>query len=187
MNGCARILSLPMLWSLAAGIAAAQSPATPDPAPAQTAPAAAQAAPATTVTKPAKNGAQAQAQAEAGEPRANVDPAAAAAAPGAGAGRPPAHPAAKTPNAPNAVDRLELGAATVTGDREQPKVMYIVPWKRSDIGDMGGKPMNSLLDEVLAPVDREVFRRQVDYYGAIKADATQNGASAVSPANQGEK
>jgi hypothetical protein len=180
MNRCARILSLPLLWSLAAGIAAAQSPAAPDPAPAsaQIAPAAPapQPAPATTVTKPAKNGAQA----EAGEPRANVDPA-------TGAARPPARPAPKAPNAPNAVDRLELGAATVTGDREQPKVMYIVPWKRSDMGDMGGKPMNSLLDEVLAPVDREVFRRQVDYYGAIKADATQNGASAVSPANQGEK
>ena len=74
----------------------------------------------------------------------------------------------------------------MTGDREQPKVMYIVPWKRSDIGDMGGKPMNSLLDEVLAPVDREVFRRQVDYYGVIQADASQNGASKA-PANQGEK
>jgi hypothetical protein len=84
------------------------------------------------------------------------------------------------------VDRLDLGTATVTGDREQPKVMYIVPWKKSDIGDMGGKPMNSLLDEVLAPVDREVFRRQVDYYGVIKADASQNGASRA-PVNQGEK
>jgi hypothetical protein len=176
MNGCAKILSLSMLWSLAAGIAAAQSPAAADPAPAQTPPAqtpaaAPRPAPATTVTKPAQNAAQAQAQVEAGEPRANVDP----------------HPAPKAPNAPNAVDRLELGAATVTGDREQPKVMYIVPWKRSDMGDMGGKPMNSLLDEVLAPVDREVFRRQVDYYGAIKADASQNGASALPPANQGEK
>jgi hypothetical protein len=35
-------------------------------------------------------------------------------------------------------------------------------------------------------VDREVFRRQVDYYGVIKADAAQNGASKA-PANQGEK
>jgi hypothetical protein len=95
-------------------------------------------------------------------------------------------PAKGAPKPPNGVDRLDLGTATVTGDREQPKVMYIVPWKKSDIGDMGGKPMNSLLDEVLAPVDREVFRRQVDYYGVIKADASQNGASKP-PANQGEK
>ncbi len=74
-------------------------------------------------------------------------------------------------------DRIDLGTATVTGDREQPKVMYIVPWKKSDIGDLSGKPMNSLLDEVLAPVDRDEFKREVVYYQAVKADASQNGAS----------
>jgi hypothetical protein len=77
-----------------------------------------------------------------------------------------------------AVDRLELQTATVTGDREQPKVMYIVPWKRSDIGDLSGKPMNSLLDEALAPVDRDEFKREVMYYQAVRADASQNGAAA---------
>jgi hypothetical protein len=73
------------------------------------------------------------------------------------------------------MDRLELGTATVTGDREQPKVMYIVPWKKSDIGDLAGKPMNSLVDEILAPVDRDVFKREVVYYKAVEADASQNG------------
>ncbi len=75
-------------------------------------------------------------------------------------------------------DRLDLGTATVTGDREQPKVMYIVPWKRSDIGDLAGKPMNSLVDEILSPVDRDVFKREVVYYRAVQADASQNGAAA---------
>jgi hypothetical protein len=78
-----------------------------------------------------------------------------------------------------------LNTATVTGDREQPKVMYIVPWKRSDIGDLSGKPMNSLLDEALAPIDRDEFKREVAYYDALKADAPHNGAS--NPAPQGEK
>jgi hypothetical protein len=78
-----------------------------------------------------------------------------------------------------AVDKLELQTATVTGDREQPKVMYIVPWKRSDIGDLSGKPMNSLLDEALAPVDRDEFKREVMYYQAVRKDASQNGAGAV--------
>jgi hypothetical protein len=90
------------------------------------------------------------------------------------------------PGKPPADDRLELGTATVTGDQEQPKVMYIVPWKKSDIGDLSGKPMNSLLDEALAPVDREEFKRQVVYYEAVRADASQNGASKA-PAQQGEK
>jgi hypothetical protein len=46
--------------------------------------------------------------------------------------------------------------------------------------------MNSLLDEALAPVDRDEFKRQVVYYQAVKADASQNGA-AKQPAPQGEK
>jgi hypothetical protein len=53
--------------------------------------------------------------------------------------------------------------------------MYIVPWKKSEIGDLAGRPMNSLLDEVLAPVDRDVFRREVTYYDAVKAEASQPG------------
>jgi len=149
------------------------------------------------------------AQSEAGEPRANTSEAApeAAAQPAQAPARPAQAPAprpasARSPggsasgsHAPTATaaggksaatDRLELGTATVTGDREQPKVMYIVPWKKSDIGDLSGKPMNSLLDEALAPVDRDEFKRQVMYYQVVKADASQNGA-AKPPAAQGEK
>ena len=71
----------------------------------------------------------------------------------------------------NAADRVDLDTTTVTGNRELPKVMYVVPWKRSDIGDLIGRPANSLLDEVLAPVDRNVFRREIQYYQALKPDA----------------
>jgi hypothetical protein len=68
-------------------------------------------------------------------------------------------------------DRLELGATDITGNRELPKVLYIVPWKRSDLGDLTGKPVNSLLDEVLEPIDRDVFRRENRYYNGLKPDA----------------
>jgi hypothetical protein len=126
------------------------------------------------------------AQAEAGEPRANTSQPAPAPAPGKPGAK--AAPAAATAGqkTPGASDRLELGTATVTGDREQPKVMYIVPWKRSDIGDLAGKPMNSLVDEILAPVDRDVFKREVVYYKAVQADTSQNGAPRHS-SDQGEK
>ena len=102
-----------------------------------------------------------------------------------------ARPDARAPKAagqkpPGGVDRLELNTATVTGDREQPKVMYIVPWKSSDIGDLSGKPMNSLLDEALAPVDRDEFKREVVYFDVVKADRSQNGTSGGTP-KQGEK
>ncbi len=123
---------------------------------------------------------RATAQTEAGEPRAKTS----AEAPKADS-RPERGQPAASKDGKTAIDRLELGTATVTGDREQPKVMYIVPWKKSDIGDLSGKPMNSLLDEALAPVDRDEFKRQVVYYHAVKADASQNGAKP--PAQQGEK
>jgi hypothetical protein len=60
-------------------------------------------------------------------------------------------------------------------------VLYIVPWKRSDLGDMVGRPVNSLLDEVLQPLDRDVFNRQNRYYDALKPE----NAGAKSDAAQG--
>ncbi len=62
------------------------------------------------------------------------------------------------------MDEMDLGRTEITGNQELPKVLYIVPWKKSDPGDLMGKPVNTLLDEVLAPLDREEFIRQVDYY-----------------------
>jgi hypothetical protein len=67
-------------------------------------------------------------------------------------------------------DRVELGTTDITGNRELPKVLYIVPWKRSDLGDLVGKPPNSLLDEVLQPIDRDVFLRENRYYDALQPD-----------------
>ena len=62
------------------------------------------------------------------------------------------------------MDRLELGRTEITGNQELPKVLYIVPWQKSDPGELMGRPVNTLLDEVLAPLDREEFVRQVGYY-----------------------
>ena len=76
---------------------------------------------------------------------------------------------------PRQVDRLDLDSSSITGNQELPKVMYIVPWKEADIGDLRGKPTNSLIDEVLAPLDRDVFRRQVRYFGQLN---TQDSGAA---------
>jgi hypothetical protein len=161
-------------------LAAAQPPA-PPPAPSEPAASApAASAPATADPKPAARPPKATAQSEAGEPQADTSGGHPAAT-----GHAAAEPKAGAKSAPK-IDRLELGTATVTGDREQPKVMYIVPWKRSDIGDLTARPMNSLVDEILAPVDRDVFKREVVYYHAVQSDTSQNGAP-PRPAPQGEK
>mgnify|MGYP001224393653 CR=1 FL=1 len=118
------------------------------------------------------------ADAAAMQPAVNTSPAPAsqAAAPGkpAGAtsrGASPDAPAGAQAPRPRAQDRLELDTTQITGNRELPRVLYVVPWKRSDLGDLTGRPANSLLDEVLAPVDRDVFKRQNRYYDALKPDA----------------
>jgi hypothetical protein len=213
MNTAFKPLSWILFWSATAGIAvgslaaAQEPPATPSSGASQSAPAT-QAPGAKAVSAP-----KSTAQIDAGEPRANTSQPApggasgtssaasgsgtpAAGAPAAGtpaAGKPAAgtQPLARAPKAPGqkppgGVDRLQLNTATVTGEREQPKVMYIVPWKSSDIGDLSGKPMNSLLDEALAPVDRDEFKREVVYFEVVKADRSQNGTSGPA-AKQGEK
>jgi hypothetical protein len=81
----------------------------------------------------------------------------------------------------NAKDRIELDTTQITGNRELPKVLYIVPWKHSDLSDLTGRPANSLLDEVLAPVDRDVFKRENRYYGALKPDEARPPAAAAAP------
>lgn len=68
-------------------------------------------------------------------------------------------------------DRLELDATSIRGNQELPKVLYIVPWKDPELGDLVGKPVNSLVDEVLAPVDREVFRRQIRYFDQLYGES----------------
>jgi hypothetical protein len=135
--------------------------ATPSPAPA---PSAAPASPAPGTRAPA------------------TPPAAATAAPGAkGQGKNAARGAASA-------DRVELGTTDITGNRELPKVLYIVPWKRSDLGDLVGKPPNSLLDEVLQPIDRDVFLRENRYYDALQpgrahapGDSVQGSSDKPSP------
>jgi hypothetical protein len=82
----------------------------------------------------------------------------------------------------NAVDRLDLGSTEISGNRELPKVLYVVPWRRPELGDAIGRPPNSLVDEALAPVDRDVFQRQNRYYDALQAGAA-SGKSQPGTAN----
>ena len=69
-----------------------------------------------------------------------------------------------------AADRLELDNTEIQGAQELPKVLYVVPWKKTMMDD---KPveLNSIADEVMTPVDRDVLRRKIKYYegtGTIK-------------------
>jgi hypothetical protein len=83
------------------------------------------------------------------------------------------------------MDRVELENTQITGNRELPRVMYVVPWKKPDLGEFAGRPPKSLLDELLAPVDRDVFKRQNRYFAALQPDAA--AGAAVPPVTNAEE
>ena len=63
-----------------------------------------------------------------------------------------------------AEDRIDLKGISIIGNKELPKMLYIVPWKNSELPEMNVPPIESLIDEALAPVDRDSFKRKIRYY-----------------------
>ena len=66
-----------------------------------------------------------------------------------------------------AQDRADIDRTQIIGNRELPKVLYIVPWKKPLPASLSGRPVASVLDEALAPIDREVFRREAQFDAQI--------------------
>jgi hypothetical protein len=76
-----------------------------------------------------------------------------------------------TPTLALAQDRADLDRTQIIGNRELPKVLYIVPWKKPLPGDLSGRPTTSVVDEALAAIDRDVFRRQIRYDAQLATPA----------------
>jgi len=179
----AMLSALMALCALTLEAARAQEPAPPKPPDSQ------QAAPARPLPRPeqlepavdtSRNAPAAATPAAAGVAPADASAAGdAAKSPAAGTAGARKEPSGSKASARKGPDRLELDPTDITGNRELPKVLYIVPWKRSDLGDLLGKPVNSLVDEVLQPLDRDVFQRENRYYDAVKPERARPGAGAV--------
>ena len=56
----------------------------------------------------------------------------------------------------------ELSGMSIVGNDEAPKSLYIVPWKSSEIGVEA--TLDMMLNESDVPVDRAVFKRQIEFY-----------------------
>jgi hypothetical protein len=56
----------------------------------------------------------------------------------------------------------ELSGMSIVGNDEAPKSLYIVPWKSSEVGVETS--LDTMLNEGDVPVDRDVFKRQLDFY-----------------------
>ena len=62
----------------------------------------------------------------------------------------------------NESEAKELSGMSIVGNDEAPKSLYIVPWKSSEIGVETSLEM--MLNEGEVPVDRDVFKRQLEFY-----------------------
>lgn len=65
-----------------------------------------------------------------------------------------------------AADQVELEGTSIIGNRELPKVLYIAPWKKPYMSELG-RPVNSLINDTLAPIERDVMTRTIRYHGQL--------------------
>ena len=70
-------------------------------------------------------------------------------------------PAAAQPAAP--AGPKSMSGMSILGNQDAPKSLVIVPWKSSEIGN--GIGVSRALDTRIRAVDKDVFMRELKYYG----------------------
>ncbi len=80
-----------------------------------------------------------------------------------------------------AEDKAAIDQTKIIGNKELPKVLYIVPWKKPMPDDLAARPLGSVLDEALSPIDRDVFRRQVRYDSLVQPQAQAPAQAPAAP------
>jgi len=65
-----------------------------------------------------------------------------------------------------AEDRLDLEGTAIIGNRELPKILYIAPWKPPELSNLDA-PRSTLLSEEIAPLDRDVYQRELYYFDSF--------------------
>lgn len=58
---------------------------------------------------------------------------------------------------------------TVIGNQEQPKVLYIVPWKSATDNDILSLPVQSKMTDVFDHVDRTEHQRHVQFLESLQS------------------
>lgn len=65
-------------------------------------------------------------------------------------------------------DALDMEGMSVVGNRELPKALYIVPWKApSPVDSEIGMSDSLLVNQSMGPLDRDEFRRSLQYHEAF--------------------
>jgi len=63
---------------------------------------------------------------------------------------------------------VELDGARIFSNKELPNITYIVPWQDEQLDTIEIQPIGNLFEEALEPVDREVFKREIELYQLLK-------------------
>ncbi|WP_070795960.1 hypothetical protein [Thalassotalea crassostreae] len=58
--------------------------------------------------------------------------------------------------------------STIVGDKEQPKVLSIVPWQKADQKPVSSKPINSKIEMTFKPIEVESLQREHAYHEQSK-------------------
>lgn len=66
-----------------------------------------------------------------------------------------------------AEERINMDALSIIGNKELPNILYILPWKHSDLPDMVELPLSGLINDALKPIDRKTILRQQHYQKII--------------------
>ena len=66
-----------------------------------------------------------------------------------------------------AQQRIEMEGTSITGNKESPNVLYIVPWKLTETINFPSPPVESIMDQALVPLEPNAFRRQIRYHAAV--------------------
>lgn len=63
---------------------------------------------------------------------------------------------------------------TVTGNQEQPRVLYILPWQSPLSGDIEFQTLSSQQDDVFGHLEREELRRSLEAEAALNTSKAKN-------------
>ena len=66
----------------------------------------------------------------------------------------------------------EVTGTTIIGTKEAPNVLNVVPWKGKELSadpwEIRPSAAESVLEESLQPIDRDVLRREIEYFNLLR-------------------
>lgn len=68
----------------------------------------------------------------------------------------------------HAAEQAEMEGITITGNKEQPNILYVISWKSPELPPVADIPLASLVEHALEPLDRRSVLREEQYYNAIR-------------------